>query len=259
VKLPVGGAVACALALSVTGCGVNAIGPPPTVAPTAPPASTPTVEVGFVVAVTPVATPVRKHSSVHPSPTAFKVPKTAYLQLIPASGPPANRTISVAGGHLPPVTAVQVVWSAGRGGASIEAMTQTDRKGRLHTAFAVPASPPGEYVISAQVHGSTRARARYRIFSAAEIAATVESTRKGEQISIDGRRFLAKVRVLLVAYPVLAGSKPIVLGTFLTDTHGKLHIRKIVRQLNPGQYDLRAWSVSQVSALMAEVFFQVDV
>jgi hypothetical protein len=115
------------------------------------------------------------------------------------------------------------------------------------------------YRIIAQVNGVPYAAARYRITSTALLRVSVTPGQIGEQVQVRGLRFLPHLTLVLVAYSVDTRARPILLGVVRTGRHGTFRFVASSQRLVPGQYLLRAWSVSQVSAQMAEGFFEVVV
>lgn len=257
---------AAGLLCLLAGCSSQAASPapaPPTPVPTtAPPAGsavdvTPTVSVGFAVTVT--AIPIRRvpTPTPRPRPTPFVMPKGPYLVLYPASGPPISQTIIVHGGNLPPASTLQLVWSPGGRLSPIAITAYTDRRGTLSTRLAIPGTPPGRYEVIANVNGVRYASARFVVTSKASLAVQVLPAGNGETLQIRGRRFLPRLRLLLVAYAMSAAGHPVVLGAVQTNARGKFVFVSSGRSLAPGQYVLRAWSADALSAQMAEAFFQV--
>lgn len=238
----------------LSGCGSSAAIPRPTPIPT--PLPTPTVSVGFVVQITPPPTTAPKPRP-RPSPTRFVPPHgSPYLELVPAAGPPVSRTIIIRGGALPHSAVVDLVWSALGHGTGVGTTAATSARGTLRTRFTVPASPPGTYQVLANVNGVPYASARYRVVSLATLAAKVVGTGDNERMSVHGSRFLPDLRVVLIAYSVAKGPKPVVVGSAQTSASGRLAYSGHV-SFSPGQYVLRAWSTSGFSSQMAETFFEV--
>lgn len=241
------------------GCAGMASGPPPTPVPTALPTPSPTVRVAFLVAVTPLPTQKVQRRTPQPRPTPFATPRAPYILLRPNSGPPASRTISISGGNFPRSSQIQLVWSPGGHVAGLSATTYANSKGTISSSFDVPGSPPGTYTVTARVAGDVYASAKYTVTSSATLAVTAIPVSKGERVAITGKHFLPNLKLLLAAYPVVRGAKPVVLGTSRTDHIGAFSVQVLTSKLGPGQYELAAWSLSQVSAQMASAFFQVDV
>lgn len=245
-------------ATSVAGCGNNAAPPPsPTARPTATATFTPVVN--FVVHVTSIAQTV--HATPRPTTTStpFVTPVgVPYLQIVPSQGPPVSTTINIAGGNLPPSSAVTLTWAAQSDFAPISRAVKTGPKGQLHTTFRVPASPPGYYTVAASVDGGTLASAKFDVTSRASIRVETSLTTKGLQITIHGRRFVPHLNIVLIATSLGPRATQVILGQAATDAHGTFSIRKMSRALAAGQYVLRAWSTSAGSAQMAEYFFEVS-
>lgn len=247
-----------ALTTFVASCGNNAAPPPP---PTARPTATMTLTpvVNFVVHVTSIAQTVH----VTPRPTATSTPfvtpvGVAYLQIIPSQGPPVSTTIAITGGNLPPSSPVTLTWAAQGDFAPISRAVRTDHKGQLHTTFRVPASPPGYYTVAASVDGGTLASSKFDVTSRASIRVGTSLTAKGLVIAIQGRRFVPRLNVVLIATSLGPRARQVILGTTVTNAHGTFRVRKVDRALAAGQYVLRAWSTSAGSAQMAEYFFEVS-
>jgi hypothetical protein len=250
---PVGcAALLCALLLSACGSSQSLN---PTPLPTHVPTVTATPEVGFVVNVTAIPTARPHHAQ--PTPTPFKPPAHPYIVLSSTSGPPAQRTIVVRGGHLPKTSSISLEWSLKGKASPVSTPAQTNRDGVLRTSFTIPASPPGTYRVVATVNGFTWASAEYRVRSAAVLSGSVAPAQHGERITIRGRHFLSHVKLLLVAYPMSARGKPIVIGTIDTDGTGAFSYAHTVPKLPLGQYVVRAWSQNAFAAEMAETFIQV--
>jgi hypothetical protein len=225
--------------------------------PTPAPTATATAGVPFAVNVTAVATPARKRIRPRPTPTSFARPKGAFIYLSPNVGPPISRTITVIGGNLPHTAALQLVWSPGGHSSPIATSAYTGAHGGLTARFTVPASPPGSYGIVARVDGIAYARATYRVMSSAVLAVTMAPASDGEELQATGRHFLPRARILLAAYPLFKGKKPLTLGVVETSQVGALSFRTVTRRLVPGEYVLRAWSVSSLTMQLAETYFQV--
>ena len=246
-------------ALLFGGCATESATPTPLPVLTSTPTLPPTVEVSLQVEVTPVPTRATRHRRAKPRPTAFKIPQGAFLQLFPGAGLPTSRTIWVKGGHLPPKSAVQILWAPGGHTSPFGTTTYTGGKGNLWTRFSIPGSPPGTYRVIAEVGGVPLAEARYRVISRAHLTVSVTSARDGELLQISGRKFIPRIPLILVIYPVEKPRKYIVIGSVRSGTNGHFQFSRSTRKLVPGQYILRAWSGDQLSAQMAEVPFQVVV
>jgi hypothetical protein len=132
-------------------------------------------------------------------------------------------------------------------------------RGNLDTVFTVPAAQPGTYLLTLDVLGVPHASAKYVVASRASISAEAGPDARGEAISVTGTHFLPRSRLVLIAYPVAQGRKPIVLGSVSCSQRGAFRFRATTRKLAPGQYTLGAWSTSALTAQMAETFFQVVV
>lgn len=243
-----------ALLVCLSGCGMRLNAAAPTAAP---PKITSTAAVGFAVAVTGVPIPSRSPTLQAPTPTAFVPPSRPYVVLVPDSGPPASKSIDIEGAHLPASTAIQLQWSSGGNAAPISHTAYSDAAGRLRSAFIVPSVNPGAYQILASVGGKQVATATYYVKSAAALTVKAIPTDKGYEVRIRGAHFLHGLRLLLVAYPLVSGEKPLVLGTTRATDRGTLAFSYVTPRLRPGQYVLRAFAASLLSSQMAEAFFQV--
>ncbi|HEX6506763.1 MAG TPA: hypothetical protein VF221_03945, partial [Chloroflexota bacterium] len=223
------------------------------------PTATPTADVTFQVAVT--AIPARKHHRALPTPrpTRFVVPKSAYIRLEPTSGPPLDRTVTVVGGNLPHEVAVDVVWSPNGRVTPLATTGYTDAHGALRATLSIPASAPGTYRVVATVQGVRYAVTTYRIASAATLTASVVGASDSQKIVIVGKKFIPRYSLTLIAYSTVGGRKPIVLGTVQANDRGRFTFTDSTTRLDPGQYLLRAWSLSAVAAQMAQTFFEVVV
>lgn len=226
----------------------------PTPLPTLAPTSTP--DIGFAVVVTPVGEPTVTPTP-EPTSTPFVVPSGPYIELVPSTGPPATRRLIVRGGHLPPSAGVQLGWSRDGKSAPITTPAGTDSHGRLLTQFVVPAAPPGTYHVLLLLGGVRYASAPYVVSSRATLTVSVSAVSGGESLTIRGRRFLPRIKLLLIAYPIDAGGKPVVVGKVRSGHHGAFKYSRTVSGLALGQYTLRAWSNDALAAQMAETFFQV--
>lgn len=247
--------VLVSLVMILGGCGASAVTPPP---PTSTPAPLPTatVSVGFLVQVTPLATRTPEPTP-HATATPFTAPKgRPYIILQPNAGPPASRIITVRAGGLPPSAGVSLVWAAPGHYAGVGTSASTTRRGRLASRFTIPASPPGTYNVLAEVNGVPYASARYTVVSMASLTANVIGAPGHELLTVRGTHFLPTLRLVLIAYPVATGARPMDMGVARTNSSGKLSYSHLER-LPSGQYILRAWSASALSSQMAETFFQV--
>lgn len=240
------------------GCGSTATSTAPLpIEPTV----TPTVTVGFAVDVTPA--PALRQARPRPTATVapFSAPKTsaAWLVLSPSSGPPISRIITVWAGNLPARTPVVMSWSSLGRGAPLTTSTETGPRGNLATTFSTPNAQPGVYRLSIVVQGEIHVSARYHIVSPATITVRAMPSPDGDTVVVSGRRFLSRAALLLVAYPVVRGHAPVMLGTVHADTRGRFRARIVSQRLQPGDYVLRAWSVGLLESETAEAFFQVVV
>lgn len=243
-----------ALCLVLSACGSQqSLNPTPL--PTLAPTITATPEVGFVVNVTAVAT-ARPHP-VQPTPTRFVPPASPYIVLSSASGPPMQRVVVVSGGHLPPSTSIQLEWSLGGKSSPISTTAQTGRGGGLRSTFTIPASPPGKYRVLATTNGTIWASTVYRVRSAATLSGSVSSVVHGERVTVAGKHFLPRVKLLLIAYPMSVRGKPVIIGTARSDGSGAFTYTRTIGKLPLGEYALRAWSQDALAAQMAETFIQV--
>jgi hypothetical protein len=223
--------------------------------PTAAPTATPTAVVDFAVQVTAVATARPRHP--HPTPTSFKPPARPYIVLSQTTGPPAQRVITVRGGHLPKSSAITLAWSLKKASAPLSTTVGTSKAGALRARFTIPASPPGSYRVLASVGGVLWASALYTVKSNATLLGKVALTSHGERISVTGRHFLPRVKLLLVAYPMSARGKPTVIGMARSGGSGGFTYTRVVPKLALGQYVVRAWSQDAFAAEMAETYIQV--
>ena len=246
-----------ALTLALAGCSTDAAPPRTSPAPTFVPTPYPTVSLGFKVADTPAPVHQRRRHKVRPTPTPFVAPPGPYVRLSPSSGPPVGRSILIRAGNLPPSSAVQLVWSPTGRRSAVTRTAYTDRKGNMSTDFSVPGSTPGIYQVMASVDGVAWAKARYTVTSDAALHVVVSSGAGGEMVRVSGKRFVSRLHLLLIVYPMFQGGPVLVLGRTQADRHGAFTFVQGSRQLIPGQYELRAWSTDALSAQMAEAFFQV--
>lgn len=252
--------IPCAIGLLVAGCSSDtATVPNPPVAHPVAPTATPTVAVAFVVDVTPMLTPARKPATPRPVATHFKPPPGPYLLLTPSSGPPISRTIYLRGGNLPKVTQVTVAWGAARRSSPLTTTIWTGPHGVFTSSFVVPGAAPGAYVLRVEINGVTVASATYTVISRATLAAAATPNTAGDRVAVSGRHFVPRTRLLLVAYPLLHPKKAVILGRPRTDNRGALTFAVSTARLAPGQYVLRAYTVSAIAAQMAETYFQVVV
>ena len=253
----VGLGAAFSLMVLLAGCAARTASPEPAQPHDAPtPLPTPTVPVSFAVSIT--AIPAPRHVVQRPRPAATAaVPLTGpYLLLSPRSGPPSSQTIMVRGGRLPPSVTMQLVWTAAGPSSPISRQAYTDRHGTLSSALVIPGSPPGSYQVVADFDGVAYAAARYTVVSRAALAVHVAPGGTAGELAVSGTRFLPHLRLVLVAYHATGGDAVAVLGSVNTGGRGVFTLTTH-KQLAPGEYILRAWSTSALSAQMAETFFQV--
>ncbi|GAC1470872.1 MAG: hypothetical protein PVSMB7_22080 [Chloroflexota bacterium] len=250
-------AVLVLLAAALSACSVSSAAHTPTVTPVPADTPTPTPGVTFVVAVSPAPTARPTRTPAPPPRAATATPDAPYLALSPSSGPPVARTIRVIGANLEPSATVQLVWSPEGRFSPVQTTAYTNGHGRLDARFHVPGSPPGPYRVMAQINGASVASARYLVASHANLRVSVQGSPHGETVSVDGRRFLPGLHLVLVAYPLFRGAKVVVLTRVSTDSHGTFSVQQTSRILVPGQYVLRSFSTDAVSAQMAEQFFEV--
>lgn len=244
--------VACVLFLSACGTSQSLN---PTPLPTAAPTVTPTAQVDFAVEVTAIPTVRPRHAQ--PTPTSFKPPARPYIALSRSVGPPAQQVITVRGGHLPKSSPVTLAWSLKKASAPISTTVWSGKRGTLRARFTVPASPPGTYRVLALVNGVEWASAAYSVKSNATLVGKVALTQRGERITMTGQQFLPRVKLLLVAYPMSARGKPVVIGMARSDGSGAFTYTRVVPKLRLGQYVVRAWSQDAFAAEMAETYIQV--
>ena len=109
----------------------------------------------------------------------------------------------------------------------------------------------------AEIDGVPQATVLYRVRSLAQLYVQVAVVSGGEQVTVEGVRFLPRLPLLIVAYPLAAKPRPIVLGSVRTDRSGRFTISTLRRNLAAGQYELRAWSTGALTAQMGEAFFSV--
>jgi hypothetical protein len=223
------------------------------------PTPLPTLQSGFKIEVTPVSVKRTNPPKSHRRPTPFIPPKGPYLALFPKSGPPLSRTILVRGGGLPRSAPIQLSWGPPRRALGLTRTVYSNGKGNFSASFSIPGSPPGFYQITAQVNGVSYASSRYSVISAAVLSVRVSARRKGERVVVRGRRFLPKLRLVLIAYPMVAGGKVQVFGSLKTAKNGSFKFLMVTRKLQPGQYLLEALSQSALSTQMSQTFFQVVV
>ncbi|MBV9282633.1 MAG: hypothetical protein JOZ41_21355 [Chloroflexi bacterium] len=168
-----------------------------------------------------------------------------------------NTTISVRGGNLPPSFTVQLLWSPWRRTSGISKTAYTDRRGALVSELSVPASPPGAYVVTVTVNGVPYASALYTVRSAAVLSASASFAPGGDVVRVAGKRFVGNLKLELVAYPMFTGRKAVVLGIVTASPSGSFQRSFTTNQLRPGQWVLRAWSISDLAVQMAEAYFEV--
>jgi hypothetical protein len=250
--------ILCGIGLALAGCASDtATVPNPPAAHPARPTATATVRVAFAVDVTPIPTVAKRHAAPHPVATRFKAPPGPYLQLMPRSGPPVSRTIHLRGGNLPKITEVTVTWGAARQASPLTTTVWTGPHGVFTTNFVVPGAAPGVYVLRVEINGVVMASAVYTVESRAMLAAAATPDAAGDRVAVTGRRFVPNTRLLVVAYLLLHPKKAVILGRPRTDARGGLSFSVSTAKLAPGQYVLRAYTVSAIAAQMAETYFQV--
>jgi hypothetical protein len=224
----------------------------PTAVPTA------THDVALVVNVTAVAPRTGKKLTPTPTATAFVAPRGPYIRLLPSSGPPASREVRLIGGNFPKRSPIDMVWSVGIKLSPMDTQIYTGPRGNINVSYTIPASPPGSYRLTAKVNGVAYASTRYRIISKARLAATVHPASSTRSLVVTGTGFVPKFALAIVAYHAVGHRKPIVLGMAHPGPSGRFTFGSTIKRLPPGQYLLRAWSVSQMAAQMAETSFEVS-
>jgi hypothetical protein len=115
------------------------------------------------------------------------------------------------------------------------------------------------YQVTAEVNYAPVARAPFLIRSAADLVVSLSMNGGDEQATIRGKRFMPGIGLALIAYPMFQGGKIRVIANVKTDRRGRFGYTASTRALPAGQYELRAVSTGQLSAQMAETFFQVDI
>jgi hypothetical protein len=252
-----GSGAAFSLMIVLAGCASRTASPEPVLPHYTPtPLPTPTVPVSFAVSITALPAPHRVVPRPRPAATAVVPLIGPYLVLSPHSGPPSSQTITVRGGRLPPSVTLQLVWSPFGRSSPISRQAYTDRHGNLSSDLVIPASSPGLYQVEADYGGVTYAAARYTVVSRATLAVGVASGSSTGELEVSGSHFLPRLKLVLVAYRATGGDPVAVLGTVDTGAGGHFTLTAH-KQLAPGEYILRAWSTSTLSAQMAETFFQV--
>jgi hypothetical protein len=211
------------------------------------------------VAVTPIVQSPHHRPKPTPRSTRFVAPTGPYIVLHPNSGPPVDRTIVVIGGNFPHSVAINILWSLGGRLTPLSTTGYSGGHGGLRASLSIPASAPGLYRVQAQVQGVPYALANYHIVSSASLAASVTTASGGGTLSIAGKKFVPGFQLTLIAYSTVGGRTPIVLGNVQVNSRGRFSFARPMDQLEPGQYVLRAWSVSSVAAEMAQTFFEVVV
>jgi hypothetical protein len=151
-----------------------------------------------------------------------------------------------------------MVWSVGGKLSPMDTVIYTGPRGNIDVRYTVPASPPGRYRLTAKINTVPYATTSYRVVSRATLNASVQQTSVGQELVIHGAGFVPKFRLALVAYHAVGTSKPIVLRLIRAASTGGFAYRGTIKRLPPGQYILRAWSVSQLAAQMAETSFEVN-
>jgi hypothetical protein len=219
---------------------------------------TATQNVALVVNVTAIATRPVEHHTPTPTPTPFVAPKGPYIRLVPAGGPPASREVRLIGGNFPKRSPIDMVWSVGTKLSPMDTSIYTGPRGNIDVAYNIPASPPGSYRLTAKVDGVAYASTIYRIVSKATLAAVVHPGARDRSLVVTGSGFVPKFTLAIVAYPAIGHKKPIVLGMAHPNGSGRFTFGSTIKRLPPGQYLLRAWSVSQMAAQMAETSFEVN-
>lgn len=244
------------LAALATGCGSETVSVPSAPTPSTRPTPTPTVLVSFEIKPTPVRVHQHRRPRALPSPTPFHPGLQPYLMVFPSSGPPVSRTIYVRGGNLPKWQTIQLTWSPSGRASPLSTVSYTDKQGGLSTHFSIPGSPPGRYLVRAEIDGVTYAAAWYAVTSAARLNVSVLAEAGGDSIQVSGKRFLPELDLLLVAFPVFRRGH-VILGWARTNARGAFSLQSVPHRLEPGQYVLRAYSTSALSAQMAEALFEV--
>lgn len=253
--LAVGSLGAAPVALSA--CAPLSAAPVATPTPTETPLPTPTATISFSVGVgAPSPTPDRPKPT--PRPTRFKPPLGPYIVLSASTGPVGGRRIVVRGGNLPAGQQVSLLWSPRTRGTGIATITYTNTHGAFAQQVTVPPALPGPYRISAQIDGVTYASGGYRVVSSGEVGVTVVPTTGGDAFDVTGNRFQPRQRLLLVAYSLTRGVRPVILGRAKTDARGRLSFR-VSRRLQTGEYALHVFSTEGLSADLASTYFQVQV
>ncbi len=207
---------------------------------------------------TPVVVRARRATPT-PRPTRFVPPAGPFITLQPDSGPPADETITVIGGHFPANSSVEILWSPSGKLAPLSTTGFTDRHGGLRTTLSVPASATGDYRVVARVTGVLAVFAVYHVVSRATLEVSILAGKGDGTLAIVGKKFIPKFHLTLIAYPAAGGRAPIVLGNARANARGAFSFSVPTDSLHPGQYILRAWSASSLAAQMAQTFFEVVV
>jgi hypothetical protein len=134
----------------------------------------------------------------------------------------------------------------------------TGPHGNLRTPFSVPAAPLGAYPVTL-TSSHTLLRSIFRVDSHAGLAAAAVPTAGGDRIIVHGRGFLPETRVSLIAYPLFAGAQASTLAVVRTNARGRLVLRVVNSTLQPGEYQLSAYSVDTFASKLAQTFFEVTV
>src|SRR5438270_13878485 len=100
---------------------------------------------------------------------------------------------------------------------------------------------------------------RYDVMSRATFRLYLTPPRQSWRVILSGRRFLPNTRLLLAAYPMFPGAKPVSLGVARSTSTGLLSFSDVTRKLVPGEYVLRVWSMDFLTVEMAYAYFQVVV
>jgi len=133
----------------------------------------------------------------------------------------------------------------------------TDHRGALSAHFAIPAASPGTYDMLAQLNGVTVAATTFAVVSTATLDVHVTGEDKTRGIRVEGASFLPHIRVLLVVYSMSGSMTPMRLGIRRSGRQGMFRLERSISALQPGQYVVRALSLSNQTAQVSEGFFQV--
>ena len=244
----------CSLLVALTACSSGATLPP---RPTAPPVPTATTAVGFAVDVTAIPSPTPSRPRPTAVPTPFVAPPGPYVVIVPSTGPPVTTSVLVLGGHLPPSSAVDLVWQVSGKSTPLGTVVNSDRAGKLRTRFTIPASPPGVYRLEADIVGVVYAATKYRVVTHAAVTASVEPEGTGQRVQVVGRGFPPHLRVLLVAYPMFRKAKAVALGTAYATAGGRVQFGAGPLHLVTGEYSLHVWTAQGLTTDLAQTYFQV--